>query len=221
MKLLKAILGRIFGVIGAFALTLLLFLVLPLMQVIGEKEQDEYEVQEVNIQLQEAPPDVEDEEEDPPEDPEDPPEEPEIDIDEPQMVDIRQLDLLGGEGGISIPGVDTTINIDDAIGGGDDLDNMFDAGSLDQPARVLFQAQPKLTGTLRTKLRSAAATVIVVFIVDAGGRVQNAAVQSSTDSAFNNAALSAVKQWRFEPAQRKGKPVSDRLRVPINFPKQE
>jgi len=218
MKIIKAILSRLFGAVAALALTLMLFLILPLMQVIGEKEQDEYELQDVNISFEEPPPDVEDEEEDPPEDPEDPPEPPEVDIDEPLMTDITQLDLLGGEGGFSIPGVDTSINIDEAIGGGSSLDEMFDPGSLDQPARVLFQAQPKMTPTLR---RKTPATVVVVFIVDERGRVKEASVQSSTDPSFNNSALSAVKQWRFEPAQRKGKPAPDRMRVPINFPKQE
>lgn len=217
MKVLKVILRRVFGVIGALVLTLLLFLVLPLMQVIGEDEREEYELQDVNIAFEEPPPDVEEEEE-PPDDPEDPPDPPDVDIDEPLMADITQLDLLGGDGGISIPGVDTSINIDDAIGGGSSLDEMFDFGSLDQPARVLFQAQPKMTSALR---RKTPATVVVVFIVDERGRVQEASVQSSTDSAFNNSALSAVKQWRFEPAQRKGKPAPDRMRVPINFPKQE
>lgn len=221
MKVLKAILTRVVGVIGAVVLTLALFLILPLMQVIGEKDQDEYNVQEINISLEEPPPDVEDEEEDPPEDPEDPPEPPEVDLDEPLMTDITQLDLLPGGDGFSIPGVDTSINIDQAIDSKDSLEGMFDPGSLDQPARVLFQAQPKLTGTLRNKLKKSAASVVIVFIVDERGRVKDAVIQSSTDPAFNNAALSAVKQWRFEPAQRKGKPAPDRMRVPINFPKQD
>ena len=64
MKVLKNILTRVVGVIGAFVLTLALFLILPLMQVIGEKEEDEYAIQDVNIQFEEPPPDVEEEEED-------------------------------------------------------------------------------------------------------------------------------------------------------------
>lgn len=220
MKVLKTILSRVFGVIGAFALTLMLFLVLPLMQAIGEDNRDEYELEEVNLSFEEPPPDVEEEEEEPPEDPEDPEDPPEVDIDEPLMNDITQLDLLPSGDGPSIPGVDNTINIDDAISSSS-MDEMFDFGSLDQPARVLFQAQPKLTSSLRSKLKKAPATVVVVFIVDERGRVQEASVQSSTDQAFNTSALNAVKQWRFEPAQRKGEPAPDRMRVPINFPKQE
>ena len=32
-------------------------------------------------------------------------------------------------------------------------------------------------------------------------------------------ALKAVKQWKFEPGKRKGKPVQFRMRVPITFQK--
>lgn len=221
MDVLKNILSRVVGVIGALVLTLTLFLILPLMQVIGEKQEDELALQDVAVVLEEPPPDVEEEEEDPPEDVEDPPDPPEVDLEEPMMLDITALDVLPSGDGFAIPNISNAINIDDAIGSKDSLDEMFDPGALDQPARVLFQAQPKLTGTLRNKLKKSATSVMVVFIVDERGRVQDAAVQSSTDPAFNNAALSAVKQWRFEPAQRKGKPAPDRMRVPINFPKQE
>jgi protein TonB len=45
-------------------------------------------------------------------------------------------------------------------------------------------------------------------------------VQSSDDPIFERPALAAIKQWRFEPARRKGEPVSFRLRQKITFPKQ-
>lgn len=215
MTLIKAILRRFFSVIAALLMTLALFLVLPLMQAIAEKEQDTYQVQEINIALEQPPPDVQEEEEDPPEDVEDPPEEPELDLEQPMMTDITQLDLLGGTGGFSIPTADTTINIDSAIGGGSGPDDLFDPGALDQPARVLFQAQPKITAQMRNR---SPATVVVAFIVDPGGRVSDAKVLKSTDTLFNSSALSAVKQWRFEPAQRGGKPVEARMRQAIEFP---
>jgi protein TonB len=44
-------------------------------------------------------------------------------------------------------------------------------------------------------------------------------VQQSTDPVFERPALAAVKQWRFEPGKRNGKPVRFRMRVPITFPK--
>jgi protein TonB len=220
MNFLKSILRWALGFVAAAVVTLGLFLILPMMQWIGEKEQKEYAIQEVVAVQEEAPPDVEEEE---PEEPEQEPEEdkPELET-EPLVADITQLELALGTGtGIGIPAADTTINIDSLVGGGDDFEQMFELDQLDQEPRVLYQAAPKLTDTLRRKLTSSAATVIVVFIVDARGRVANVAVQKSSDKAFDSAAVNAVKQWRFEPGQSKGKPVESRMRIPITFPKQE
>jgi TonB family protein len=42
-------------------------------------------------------------------------------------------------------------------------------------------------------------------------------IESSTDPVFNEAALAAIKQWRFEPAQRRGKPVRPPNRQMFSF----
>lgn len=217
MQVLTAILRWVFAVAAAGGLTLGLFLVLPFMQSITARDQAVLVATDAPTILEEPPPDVE-EEEPPPDEPEDELEPPEI-IDEPlQLPDVSLLDLPLGTGtGVPVPGADTTINLDSALGGGDDLGSMFDLDELDKKATVLSQVSPKMTDELR---RRAPATVIVVFEVDARGRVQKASVASSSDKAFESAALSAVKQWTFEPAQRRGKPVADRLRVPITFPKE-
>lgn len=216
MQTLKTILRWVFGVIIAAVITLALFLILPVMQAIGEKDQDEYVVQEVTTIQEEPPPDFE--EPDPPE--EDEPEEeekPELET-EPLVADISQLDLALDGGGIGgLPGADTTINIDSFVGG-DGVEDLFDGlGELDQDPRVLFQAAPKMTEAMR---RKTPATVVVIFIVDERGRVQKPMVQSSSDAAFDRAAINAVKQWRFEPGKSKGKPVESRMRIPITFPKE-
>ncbi len=207
---------RVFSALAALAMTLALFLVLPLMQAIGQKDDEQYVVEEVNIALEQAPPDVVEEEEEPPKDVEDPPEEPDLELEQPVMTSITQLDLIGGSGGVSIPGAETAINIDQAIGSSSGPDDLFDPGALDQPARVLFQAQPKMTPDLRKK---SPATVVLAMIVDKTGRVSDVNVIKSTNSDFNNAAVNAVKQWRFEPAQRGGKPIEARLMQTIEFPK--
>jgi len=43
-------------------------------------------------------------------------------------------------------------------------------------------------------------------------------VQSSPDPVFERPALTAVKQWKFEPGKRGGQAVRFRMRVPITFP---
>ena len=79
------------------------------------------------------------------------------------------------------------------------------------------QTPPVITPELRAK---APGTVKVVFVVDEEGRVQYPLVSSSSDPVFEQAALEAVRQWRFEPGRRDGKPVATRMRVPLTFPKE-
>ena len=215
MNVFKPILRGLFSIIAAAALTLALFLVLPLMQAISEKEQETYEVQEINIALEQPPPDVAEEEEQPPPDPEDPPPPPEIEFEQPTTLSITQLDLLGGIGGISIPNPELAVNVGSTFGADASLNDVFDSGVLDQPARVLFQSQPKITAAMRKQLP---ATVELAFIVDAGGRVSEVTILRGSDQAFNESAIKAVKQWRFEPAQRAGKPVEARIKQTIEFP---
>ncbi|HKL20472.1 MAG TPA: energy transducer TonB, partial [Tichowtungia sp.] len=99
---------------------------------------------------------------------------------------------------------------------GDDMDSIFSMADLDQKPRVVYQPGPTITKQIR---RKAPGTAYIIFVVDQNGRVVNPAVQKSTDPVFEKPALAAVKQWKFEPGKRNGKPVRFRMRVPITFPK--
>jgi RNA polymerase sigma factor (sigma-70 family) len=59
--------------------------------------------------------------------------------------------------------------------------------------------------------------VNISFIVDTKGDVIEAAVVKSSDPAFEDAALAAVKSWKFAPGKKGGQPVNTRLEVPIVF----
>lgn len=50
-------------------------------------------------------------------------------------------------------------------------------------------------------------TATVSVIVDVDGRVVSASSKEATSPAFGEAAVDAVKQWKFKPATRLGKPV--------------
>ena len=61
-------------------------------------------------------------------------------------------------------------------------------------------------------------TVRVRVLVGEDGRVQEATVgKSSGEAALDDAALDAVRDWRFEPAKRDGVPVRAWAIVPIEF----
>ncbi len=58
--------------------------------------------------------------------------------------------------------------------------------------------------------------VILEIVIDGEGRVAFAEVVRSVPP-FDEAALSAVRQWTYEPTKVEGRPVSVRLTVPITF----
>jgi len=58
---------------------------------------------------------------------------------------------------------------------------------------------------------------VVVFTVRADGKVADAAVVEADYVLFGEAAVSAVRKWRFRPALVKGSPVDCRMRLPFVF----
>lgn len=66
-------------------------------------------------------------------------------------------------------------------------------------------------------------TVILAVDISAAGAVAGAKVDKPVDGhpAFSEAAIAAVKQWRFEPARLDGKPVDIAVKIPVKFALQE
>ena len=60
-------------------------------------------------------------------------------------------------------------------------------------------------------------TVVVGFTIDPKGNVVDAWAVSSPDPKFSEAAVAAVKQFKFSPGMKDGKVVSTRMEVPIEF----
>jgi TonB family protein len=58
---------------------------------------------------------------------------------------------------------------------------------------------------------------VVVFTVRADGKVTDTTVVEADDVLFGEAAVSAVRKWRFRPAQVKGAPVDCRMTLPFVF----
>ena len=135
-------------------------------------------------------------------------------------LDLQQLELAlntgGGGSSWGGPNFDVRLPVGNEGSGSSAVDQIFQLADLDQKPRVLYQPAPTLSAELKKK---SPATVNVIFIVDARGRVDSPVVQSSSDPSFEPAALSAVKQWKFEPGKRNGEAVRFRMRVPISFPK--
>lgn len=60
-------------------------------------------------------------------------------------------------------------------------------------------------------------TVIVEALVDENGKVFAADVVQSVHADLDNAALAAVKNWKFTPAMEDGKATMQVVRVPLTF----
>lgn len=211
----RKLVHRLLVAAGSIGLTLVFFLVLPLMQTITRPPQTDMIVRSVDTAKLEAPP--------PPPEPEqqkepEPQEQPPQLAEEAPPLDLSQLELAlnPGFGDGALVG-DFAIKLNTVVAqSSDSVDALFSIADLDQKPRAIFQPSPVMTRELR---RKAPGTVYVVFVVDPTGRVESATAQQSSDPIFEKPALNAVKQWKFEPGKRNGQPVRFRMRVPITFPK--
>lgn len=88
------------------------------------------------------------------------------------------------------------------------------AGALDQPPKVRKQARPEYPQDAFVK--GIEGTVLVEALIDVEGRVTRCRVLQSVPE-LDAAALAAVKQWRFEPAMKGGKPVATLIHMPVAF----
>lgn len=214
LRVLRAIVRSIVVSVGAAGLTMLFFLILPLIQAISGGPRPDTLLTVVNTaELPPPPPPMEEEPEEKQEEQEAPPELSE----ESQPLDLSQLELAmnptgfgdswtGGDFAVKLGGTAFT----------QDSEALFSMADLDQKPRAIHQPAPNFTAALRKK---APGTVYVVFVVDERGRVEAPKVQSSTNPIFEKAAIDAVKKWKFEPGKKNGKAVRFPMRVPITFPK--
>ncbi len=217
MALLRSIFQGVTTVAGAAAFTLAIHMVLPLMQVISKAATADTLLLPVDTALPPPPPPVVEEKQE---------SEPEREREEqlPELTEVAPpLDLAQLEMSLepSFSGDwasgDFGLKLESAVTESKAVEELFSVADLDQKPRAIYQPAPVLNSKLR---QQTPATVNLLFVVDERGRVEDIVVQTSSDKLFEAAALSAVKQWKFEPGQRNGKAVRSRMRVPITFPKE-
>jgi len=88
--------------------------------------------------------------------------------------------------------------------------------------RAIWSSQPQLDEQQSKKLyagkkvKRTGSTMLKIVVGD-DGTVRSAAVFESFDHDLDAKAIEAVKQWKFEPATRKGVPVAVELMVKVDF----
>jgi len=99
---------------------------------------------------------------------------------------------------------------------GETDDVVMTQDSVDDPPRALQQTAPVYPERARKK--GITGRVVLSLLIDAGGSVQDVRVtESQPAGVFDEAAVSAVKTWRFKPALYEGRPVSIRVTLPLRF----
>ncbi len=92
-------------------------------------------------------------------------------------------------------------------------------GSAPAPPRAVPKAIHKVSPDYPESERASRVEGVVVLAlrVDKSGQVSDARVVRSLGKAFDEAAVEAVRQWRFEPLLRDGQPTESEINITINF----
>jgi protein TonB len=99
--------------------------------------------------------------------------------------------------------------------GGASPSNAVDPSKLDRVPSPVAMARPIYPAELRAK--GVGGQVVVDFVVDKSGNVQDAYAVSSTQPEFEQPAIDAVSQWQFKPGSKGATPVDTRMEIPIVF----
>jgi protein TonB len=59
--------------------------------------------------------------------------------------------------------------------------------------------------------------VMVKCTIDEQGNVTEPTIEKSSNNAFEQPALAALKKWKFKPAKQDGAPVAMKVSIPIKF----
>lgn len=95
------------------------------------------------------------------------------------------------------------------------VDPIYSLKEVDQPPVPLSQPSAVYPRTLRTQRLEG--SVDVGFVITAKGTTQDPHAVSSTHEGFEQAAIDAVKKWKFKPATKDGKPVNTKVLVTVTF----
>jgi protein TonB len=141
---------------------------------------------------------------------------PEISTAQAQPISLDQLtaDVAVGGGGFlagmlapSSTGVET---MQESV-----KEMVFSMEDLDQKPVAVAQIQPTHPrDLLKAKVEG---QVVLLFVVDEEGRVEDPRVENSSRPEFEKPALDAVRKWKFKPGTKEGAPVKTYIRQPIRF----
>jgi periplasmic protein TonB len=81
--------------------------------------------------------------------------------------------------------------------------------------KIIYQIDPEFTEEARKGKEQG--RVVVNLVVGTDGSPQNPRLRCGAPAGLNEKALNAVKQWRFNPSTKDGKPVPVEIDVEVEF----
>ncbi|MFN3409604.1 MAG: energy transducer TonB [Limisphaerales bacterium] len=203
--------GPLWPIVGAAFLTLCVFLVLPLTQMVSSRAQRQLMLSKVDAtQLEAPPPDNEPPPPEPPPEEQEPPPPPSLSDTPPPMNLSVDLDFAVGSGG-ALAGFGQF----GSSGEGGNLMDAFDVADLEKRPEVISSVPPVYPESLRRA--RVEGTVTLVFVLDENGRVEDLRVEQSSRPEFEKPALDAVRRWKFRPGMKDGQAVRTYMRLPVRF----
>lgn len=189
--------------------TVALFLVVPLANILKSRSSDDRKLAQVESTI--PPPPAPPEELPPEQEPETEPPEPEL-IQEPPPLTLAQLDMTlnsgMGSAGSGFASFDANFDAITEI-------KLFEIGDLDKVPIALSTVQPVHPYDL--KRGGIEGTATVMFVVDDEGNVRDPKAINFTHPEFGAATVSAVRNWKFQPGMKDGKPVNTIVRQRVTF----
>lgn len=95
------------------------------------------------------------------------------------------------------------------------LGQTYELNALDQQPRPILRLPPSYPFEMRRA--GIEGKVLVDFIVDKDGTVQNAYAAKSSRKEFEQSAVQSVLSWKFSPGRKGGRNVNTHMQVPIMF----
>lgn len=92
---------------------------------------------------------------------------------------------------------------------------VFEEGEVDQYVVPIKTSQPAYPD--RARDLAIEGTVTITFVVNEDGRVSAIEEVDAPHQSFVSETRKSVSEWRFKPAQNKGVPVKQRVRISIDF----
>jgi periplasmic protein TonB len=204
--------ARPVGVVVGLAVSILIFLAIPLTQIFNDYSKSPEEILGIDLAPPPPPPPLED----PPPPPEPEPEKTPPEIERPPpSISLEELEIalepgtsVAMQSDFALPSL--TVNSDE-LGGLD----IFDINDLDKKPRSIKQIAPMYP--MDATRRGLSGYAQALFVIDQRGNVISVKITSASDPIFEKPTIDAIRQWKFTPGEKGGKPVVTRAETRIPY----